>query len=117
MDNYIRSLIKLDSVQKFYDLRNYNVRDLNFISLGKSCRGKKLRVVFDTHDRLYEVHFSNPEKRHFRDKTNHFSHMDHNNSDRRMIYLQKRVNHRDKEGCLTANNPFTPNFWTLRLLY
>jgi len=53
----------------------------------------------------------------------HFGHSDyedysvHNDKKRRESYLKRSRGIRNKDGTLTKNDPMSPNFWSIRLLW
>jgi hypothetical protein len=59
----------------------------------------------------------------YRDKLIHFGdnryddYLDHNDPIRRQSYLSRALHIRDKQGNLTANDPYSPNFWSIRVLW
>jgi hypothetical protein len=73
----------------------------------KSTRkDKKLQVKVDQKT----VHFGNPNYEHYKDRTGIWSHLDHNDKERRKNYLKRSYGIKNKKGKLTANDPKSPNY-------
>jgi len=75
---------------------------------------KKLMTVVDGK----KIHFGNPSYDHFFDKSSLLpKHMNHKDKERRSYYLKRAKGIRDKEGNLTCNNPLSPNYHAIRILW
>ena len=80
----------------------------------KSTRkDKKLMVVID--NKL--IHFGNPKYEHYYDKTRIWKELDHNNKDRRQNYLLRSAGIKNKEGNLTKDDKFSPNYHARKILW
>jgi len=53
---------------------------------------------------------------HFGD-SRYKDYMQHNDDDRRRLYLNRAKAIRDKNGNLTYRNPYSPNYWSVRYLW
>jgi len=80
----------------------------------KSTRkDKKLMTIVDGK----KVHFGNPNYQHFKDKTGIWKSLDHGDKERRQNYLSRASGIKDGQGNLTKNNPLSPNYHAIRILW
>ncbi len=80
----------------------------------KSMRkNKKLAVVIDGKS----VHFGDTRYQHFKDKTGIHSNLDHGDKKRQKNYLTRARGIKDKSGKLTKDNPLSPNYHAIRILW
>ena len=80
----------------------------------KSTRkDKKLMTIVDGK----KVHFGNPSYQHFKDKTGIWKSLDHGDKERRKNYLSRASGIKDGQGNLTKNNPLSPNYHAIRILW
>lgn len=63
------------------------------------------------------IHFGNPEYEHYKDRTGIWSNLDHNDRVRRKLYLARASKIKDKKGNLTKNDPNSPNYHAIRILW
>lgn len=66
-----------------------------------------------------KIHFGDKRYHHYKDSTplKKYSHLDHNDKDRRDRYLKRALKIRDKNDRLTKDNPNSANFYALRYLW
>lgn len=66
-----------------------------------------------------KVHFGDSRYQHYRDTTGLglYSHLDHNDKDRKKRYLARAKGIRDKNGRLTWKNPESANYYAVRYLW
>ena len=83
----------------------------------KSTRkDKKLMTIIDGK----KIHFGNrkaPANQHFKDKTGIWKSLDHGDKERRKNYLSRSSGIKDGQGNLTKNNPLSPNYHAIRILW
>ena len=83
----------------------------------KSTRkGKKYSVIAPSGKK---IHFGSIKMQQYRDSTGLglYSHLDHNDKERRKRYLARAKGIKDKNGNLTWNNPESPNFYSVKYLW
>ena len=82
----------------------------------KSTRKNKKYMVKVDND---WVHFGDTRYEHFFDKVplKLYSHLNHGDKERKKRYLARAKGIRDKQGKLTANDPKSPNYWSIRWLW
>ncbi len=84
----------------------------------KSTRkDKKLMVRIEKDGKEKLIHFGNPKFEHYYDKTRIWKELDHNNKDRRQNYLLRSAGIKNKEGNLTKDDEFSPNWHSRRILW
>lgn len=71
-------------------------------------KGKKMMVLVKKGDRVKLVHFG---QKGYQDYTQH------RDKERRKNYLQRSAGIRGKDGKLTKDDPFSPNYWARRELW
>ena len=64
-----------------------------------------------------EVHFGDIRYMHFTDKTKIHSNLDHKDPVRRKNYLTRSKAIKDKNGKLTKDDPTSPNYHAIRILW
>lgn len=80
----------------------------------KSTRkDKKLMVVVD--NKL--IHFGARNMEHFKDKSEIWKELDHNDKKRRENYLKRSKAIKNKKGELTYLNPLSPNYHAIKILW
>lgn len=84
-----------------------------------SRKGKKYRVYFTLKGDDYVVDFGQLGYEHYKDSTplKLYSRLDHKDPERRRLYLARSTNIVDKKGRLTADDPRSPNYWSIRYLW
>ena len=92
----------------------------------KSTRpNKKLMVVVEKDGKKKTVHFGNRtasagsknNNQHFKDRTGIWKSLDHGDKDRRKNFLTRSAGIKNKEGKLTKDDPFSPNYHARRILW
>lgn len=63
------------------------------------------------------VHFGDKRYGQYKDKTGIYKDLDHLDEIRRYNYLRRSMGIRDKKGNLTMNNPNSPNYWSIKILW
>jgi hypothetical protein len=77
-------------------------------------KNKKLKVKINNN----WIHFGDNRYQHFKDKTELLDpELNHSDNERRKRYLSRASKILDKEGNLTANNPESPNFHAIKILW
>ena len=91
----------------------------NVLVFEKSPRkNKKYRVsIITPNDDKQTVDFGAIRYQHFRDKIGLFSHLDHLDTNRRQKYLTRSTKIKNKQGELTANILFSPNWFSINFLW
>ena len=80
----------------------------------KSTRkDKKLMTIVNNK----KIHFGNPNYQHYKDRTGIWKNLDHKNKDRRNNYLYRASGIRDGKGNLTKDNPESPNYHAIKILW
>lgn len=80
----------------------------------KSTRGDK-KLMVRVKGKL--IHFGNPKYQHFKDKTGIWKELDHGDKERRKRYLSRSKAIKDGDGNLTYNNPKSPNYHSINVLW
>ena len=84
----------------------------------KSTRpDKKLMVEVTSNGRKKTVHFGDRKMEHFKDKSGIWKSKDHGDEQRRKNYLSRSGGIKSKDGSLTKNDPFSPNYHSRRILW
>jgi hypothetical protein len=78
---------------------------------------KKLMVEVVSGGRKKTVHFGDRSMEHFKDKTGIWKSKDHNDKERRKNYLSRSGGIKAKDGSLTKDDPFSPNYHSRRILW
>lgn len=85
---------------------------------------KKLNVSTRKHKKYVvelnngkKIHFGDRRYDHYKDRHGDFSMKDHHDPVRRAYYLARATKIKDKNGKLTMNNPMSPNFYAIRMLW
>lgn len=81
---------------------------------------KKLMVVVEKDGKKRTIHFGNrkaPANEHFKDKTGIWKSLDHGDTQRRKNYLSRSGGIKNKEGKLTKDDPFSPNYHSRKILW
>ena len=76
-------------------------------------KNKKLRVKVDGKT----IDFGDTRYQHFKDKTKHWTSLDHQDKKRRENYLTRSAMIKDKAGKLTKDNPASSNYHARRILW
>jgi len=63
------------------------------------------------------IHFGNPNYQQFKDKTEIWSKLDHNDTQRRKNYLARAKGIKNKAGKLTYKDPLSPNYHAVNILW
>tara|TARA_R110000796_G_scaffold225929_2_gene342370 strand:- start:800 stop:1078 length:279 start_codon:yes stop_codon:yes gene_type:complete len=75
--------------------------------------GKKLAVVVNGKT----INFGDSSMQHYRDKTGIWKSKDHLDEKRRKNYLARSGGIKRKDGTLTKNDPNSPNYHSIRILW
>ena len=78
---------------------------------------KKLMVVVEKDGKKKTIHFGDRKMEHFKDKTGIWKSKDHGDKERRKNYLSRSGGIKNKEGKLTKDDPFSPNYHARRVLW
>lgn len=78
-------------------------------------KGKKYMVVYDGK----KIHFGDSNMQQYKDSTGLglYSHLDHNDNERRRLYRTRASKITNKEGKLTYNNPSSSNYYSYWYLW
>lgn len=76
-------------------------------------KDKKLMVEVDGKI----IHFGDRNMEHYRDKTGFYKNLDHNDEQRRKSYIARASGIKNKEGKLTKDDPSSPNYHAIRILW
>lgn len=76
-------------------------------------KNKKLMVVVNG----VKIHFGDIRYKHFKDKTGIYKNLDHGDKKRQKNYLTRARGIKDKSGKLTKDNPLSPNYHAIRILW
>lgn len=82
-------------------------------------KGKKYRVYFTLLGEEYYVDFGATAYEQYKDSTplKLYAHLNHGDKERRRLYLARATNIVDKHGEYTADDPLSPNYWSIRYLW
>jgi len=85
-----------------------------FVSKSK---GKKysVRVLKDGKPKL--IHFGDSSMGHYFDKLGHYKNLNHNDKERRRVYLARAKGIKDKNGNITWRNKNSANYYSIRYLW
>jgi hypothetical protein len=78
-----------------------------------TAKGKKLMTKVDGKI----IHFGDADMQHYKDKTGIWSSKDHEDKKRRQSYLARASGIKNKSGRLTKNDPSSPNYHAIRVLW
>lgn len=85
----------------------------NYTYQKSTAKGKKLMTKVDGK----VIHFGDVKMQHFKDKTGIWSNKDHGDEKRRDSYLARASGIKNKQGKLTKNDPSSPNYHAIRVLW
>lgn len=109
-------LFNLDEIQKSYSLKN--IIPKNIIDIGQSNRkNKKYYVLLDDKGKTIRLDFGDKRYHHYHDKIGAYGYLDHNDMKRRDQYLARATYITDKHGFYTCDDIYSPNFYSIRLLW
>ena len=102
--------------------KDYGVLELpvEVLSIRPSSRKfKKYEIVVSYGDAQKSLHFGDKRYEQFHDRTpdGTYERQDHGDEDRRRSYLARSSKIRNKNGELTCNDPFSPNRYSILLLW
>lgn len=82
-------------------------------------KNKKYRVFFTYKGEDYYLDFGQLGYEHYKDSTpvKLFSYLNHNDKERRRLYLARASHIANKEGKYTSNDPLSPNYWSIKYLW
>ena len=83
----------------------------------KSTRKNKKYMVISPSGK--KIHFGSASMEHYRDRTplKLYSHLDHNDKERRKNYLKRSKGIKNKEGKLTYNDKESANYYSRKYLW
>lgn len=102
------------SEHKKYGAKEKPVKILEFM---KGKNNKKYTVLIQFKGKIHEISFGSPDYFHFHDRLGLWSDQDHNDQVRRERYLVRASAITDKHGKKTINDPLSPNYYAIRLLW
>ena len=79
--------------------------------------GKKLMVEVTKDGKKRTIHFGASKMGHFKDKTGIWKSLDHKDANRRKNFLTRSAGIKKKDGTLTKDDPFSPNYHARRVLW
>lgn len=83
-----------------------------------SAKNKKYSVYVMKDGKKKLIHFGDKNMEHYKDNVlGHYSHLDHNDSERRKRYRARASKITNKEGKLTVNDKNTANYWAYHGLW
>lgn len=63
------------------------------------------------------IHFGDTRYQHYRDRFGAYTHLNHNDTDRRKRYLSRAKGIKNKKGELTYLNKNSPTYWSVKYLW
>ena len=78
---------------------------------------KKLMVIVEKDGKKRTIHFGDRKMEHFKDKSGIWKSKDHGDKERRKNYLSRSAGIKNKEGKLTKDDPFSPNYHARKILW
>jgi len=78
-----------------------------------ACQSPQSQVELVNHDLGQVI----KDYQHFKDKTGIWKSLDHGDKERRKNYLSRASGIKDGQGNLTKNNPLSPNYHAIRILW
>ena len=78
---------------------------------------KKLMVIVEKDGKKRTIHFGDRKMEHFKDKTGIWKSKNHGDTQRRKNYLSRSGGIKNKEGKLTKDDVFSPNYHARRILW
>ena len=79
--------------------------------------GKKVMVEVTKDGKKRTIHFGDSKMGHFKDKTGIWKSLDHKDANRRKNFLTRSAGIKKKDGTLTKDDPFSPNYHARRVLW
>ena len=98
-------------------MNNINKNKTLYKPFKSPLAGKKYAVYVMRGGKKVLIHFGDSSMEHFKDKLGVWSHLDHNDKQRRKNYRNRSGGIRNKSGELTANNKNYANYWARRILW
>ena len=82
-------------------------------------KGKKYRVFFSLGGIEHVLDFGQLEYEQYRDSTplRTYTGLNHGDKNRRRLYIARASKIVDRHGRLTADDPTSPNYWSIRYLW
>ncbi len=111
-----KKLLKPDSMH-----RKYNAKEIypdNILGIGPSYHKNKKYLITVIHNhKMHNIHFGLQPYEHYYDKIGNYRYDDHFDEKRRKRYLARSSLIADKNGKYTINDPLSPNYYSIRLLW
>jgi len=108
-------LLSIDDEQEAFNIRRTYPDKIIGFRLGTG--NFKYIVTIRHNDKIYNIRFGNINYEHFRDRLLHYRFKDHYNDKRRELYLRRASKIHNKNGDLTANDPTSANYWSIRIFW
>ncbi len=80
-------------------------------------KGKKLMTTIKVNGKDKIIHFGNTSYEHYKDKTGIWKKLDHNDEERKKYYLLRSGGIKNKQGQLTKNLVYSPNYHSRKILW
>lgn len=82
-------------------------------------KNKKYSVYVSSNNKkgYKTISFGDLRYQHFRDKLGTYKNLDHNDSERRRLYLKRSKGIKNKEGQLTWKDKNSPNYYSVKYLW
>jgi hypothetical protein len=107
---------RVNMLQKKYGF--VDIANVVILHSGRSNRaGKKYTVKVQYKGNVKTLHFGSSTYPHYYDKWRSYTNLNHNDKLRRINYLARSSGITNKHGRKVINNPFSPAFWSGRVLW
>jgi hypothetical protein len=108
----MKNFIKTQKIHRDFGAKEI---DPNIILIEKSKnKHKKYKVQLEDGT---NIHFGDVRYQHYYDRFGKFFKLDHKDKERRINYLSRASAIRNKENKLTINDPYSANFYAIRILW
>lgn len=106
---------KVSSLQAQYG--NKDVPGIKILSVSTNNPTKKYTIKIQYKNKVKTLGFGAKSYEHYYDQWKKYAGKDHLDKERRRSYLARASGILDGNGKPTRNNPFSPNFWAIRILW
>lgn len=93
-----------------------NNREIEADIIKSPVKDKKLRAIFNYKGKLRKIDFGDIDYEHYYDKTGLYKDKNHNNKYRQKNYLKRSMNIK-ADNKPTYNDPLSPNYWSINILW
>lgn len=106
---------KVNSLQAQYG--NKNVKGVKILGVSTNHKDKKYTIEVKYNNKVKKLNFGAKSYDHYYDQWKKYNKKNHLDKERRKSYIARSSGILDGSGKPTQNNPFSANFWSIRILW